>query len=171
VSRSTWDTSRPDWDFAYWPLTIYGRPFQIFLLSRPVPHRGPATPPGKPDGLGCYPFARHYSGNRFCFLFHRILRCFTSPGIALEPYIFRPKYPAMTRDGFPHSEIFGSKRACRSPKLIAAYHVLHRLLMPRHPLCALSSLTKIAWSYTSALRSYHTPLCSCQRTIPLRRKF
>jgi hypothetical protein len=48
----------------------------------------------------------------------------------------------MTRDGFPHSEIFGSKRACRSPKLIAAYHVLHRLLMPRHPLCALSSLTK-----------------------------
>jgi hypothetical protein len=52
----------------------------------------------------------------------------------------------MTRDGFPHSEISGSKRACRSPKLIAAYHVLHRLLMPRHPLCALSSLTKKLWS-------------------------
>ena len=48
----------------------------------------------------------------------------------------------MTRDGFPHSEITGSKRVCRSPMLIAAYHVLHRLLMPRHPLCALTSLTK-----------------------------
>ena len=40
----------------------------------------------------------------------------------------------------PHSEISGSKRICRSPKLIAAYHVLHRLLAPRHSLCALKSL-------------------------------
>jgi hypothetical protein len=29
--------------------------------------------------------------------------------------------------GFPHSEIFGSKVICTSPKLIAASHVLHRL--------------------------------------------
>ena len=35
--------------------------------------------------------------------------------------------------GFPHSEIFGSKPVRSSPKLIAAYHVLHRLLAPRHP--------------------------------------
>jgi hypothetical protein len=43
--------------------------------------------------------------------------------------------------GFPHSEISGSMPACGSPKLIAACHVLHRLLLPRHPPCALSSLT------------------------------
>ena len=43
--------------------------------------------------------------------------------------------------GFPHSEISGSMRMCRSPKLIAACHVLRRLLMPRHSPCALSSLT------------------------------
>jgi hypothetical protein len=49
----------------------------------------------------------------------------------------------MTLDGLPHSEISGSKRVCRSPKLIAAYRVLRRLLMPRHPLCALTILTKI----------------------------
>src|SRR5260370_10850858 len=35
--------------------------------------------------------------------------------------------------GFPHSEIFGSKCAGTSPKLIAACHVLHRLSVPRHP--------------------------------------
>ena len=35
--------------------------------------------------------------------------------------------------GFPHSEIFGSKCVGNSPKLIAAYHVLHRLSVPRHP--------------------------------------
>ena len=43
--------------------------------------------------------------------------------------------------GFPHSEISGSKPVCGSPKIIAACHVLHRLLAPRHPPYALSSLT------------------------------
>ena len=43
--------------------------------------------------------------------------------------------------GFPHSEISGSQLICSSPKLIAACHVLHRLLMPRHSPCALYSLT------------------------------
>ena len=43
--------------------------------------------------------------------------------------------------GFPHSEICGSKDICSLPQLIAACHVLHRLLMPRHSPCALSSLT------------------------------
>ena len=43
--------------------------------------------------------------------------------------------------GFPHSEIPGSKPACGSPRLIAACHVFHRRLLPRHPPCALSSLT------------------------------
>src|SRR3954453_9129121 len=47
----------------------------------------------------------------------------------------------MTPAGFPHSDISGSTPACDSPKLFAANHVLHRLLTPRHPSCALSSLT------------------------------
>ena len=38
---------------------------------------------------------------------------------------------------FPHSEISGSKDICSSPKLIAAYHVFLRPLVPRHPPCAL----------------------------------
>ena len=42
---------------------------------------------------------------------------------------------------FPHSEISGSKCICHSPKLFAAYHVFLRLLVPRHPPCALSCLT------------------------------
>ena len=43
--------------------------------------------------------------------------------------------------GFPHSEISGSTDICSSPKLIAACHVLRRLLIPRHSPCALYSLT------------------------------
>jgi hypothetical protein len=52
--------------------------------------------------------------------------------------------------GFPHSEIPGSKPACGSPRLIAACHVLHRLLLPRHPPCALSSLTTKFTQHTAA---------------------
>ena len=43
--------------------------------------------------------------------------------------------------GFPHSDIPGSRPVCGFPGLFAAYHVLHRLLVPRHPPYALSSLT------------------------------
>ena len=40
-------------------------------------------------------------------------------------------------DGLSHSEIRGSGVICTSPRLIAAYHVLHRLWEPRHPPYAL----------------------------------
>ena len=42
--------------------------------------------------------------------------------------------------GFPHSDICGSVDICSSPQLFAAYHVFHRLLVPRHPPCALFCL-------------------------------
>ena len=42
---------------------------------------------------------------------------------------------------FPHLEISGSMLICSSPKLIAAYHVFHRLPVPRHSPCALVRLT------------------------------
>ena len=42
--------------------------------------------------------------------------------------------------GFPHSDISGSKPIPGSPKLNAGYHVLHRLLLPRHPPNALFAL-------------------------------
>ena len=57
---------------------------------------------------------------------------------------------AFTPGGFPHSEICGSKAICASPQLIAACHVLHRLLAPRHSPCALSSLTCYRFSILTA---------------------
>ena len=49
--------------------------------------------------------------------------------------------PGVYPGGFPHSDTCGSMDICSSPQLFAAYHVLHRLLVPRHPPCALSCLT------------------------------
>ena len=49
--------------------------------------------------------------------------------------------PGVYPGGFPHSDTCGSQDICSYPQLFAAYHVLHRLLVPRHPPCALSCLT------------------------------
>src|SRR3954462_3828565 len=84
---------------------------------------------------------------------------FQFPGFASNPYEFRVRYlhgtirsatsPGVTPNavtirivegGFPHSEILGSKLVRSSPRLIAAYHVLHRLSAPRHPPNALKTL-------------------------------
>ena len=43
--------------------------------------------------------------------------------------------------GSPHSDTRGSGLICSSPRLFAACRVFHRLLVPRHPPCALLCLT------------------------------
>src|SRR6185503_5983295 len=63
------------------------------------------------------------------------------PALPSPTYGFSRRYGGITRRGLPHSEIPGSKDVCSSPRLIAAYCVLHRLLAPRHSPYALSSLT------------------------------
>src|ERR1700742_1846247 len=60
-------------------------------------------------------------------------------------------------DGFPHSEICGSKVAHTSPQLIAACHVLHRLCMPRHPPNALTSRLRVHTTNDSAERPGRKP--------------
>ena len=72
-------------------------------------------------GLGCSAFARHYLRNHCCFLFLQVLRCFSS--LRSPHFVVIP----LQGIGFPHSEIFGSRVICTSPKLIAACHVLLRL--------------------------------------------
>ena len=48
---------------------------------------------------------------------------------------------ALLACGFAHSDSSGSLLTYSSPKRFAVRRVLLRLLVPRHPLCALSSLT------------------------------
>ena len=70
------------------------------------------------------------------------LRCFSSGGSLDVPILnFSTTYSGMNLSEFPHSEISGSMLICSSPKLIAAYHVFHRLPVPRHSPCALVRLT------------------------------
>ena len=81
---------------------------------------------------------------------------FQFPGFALKPLCiqgkstwFTPLFIALASKnnrmsgGFPHSDIHGSKPIPGSPWLNAGYHVLHRLLLPRHPPNALLALDLI----------------------------
>ena len=134
--------------FAYRAFTCCGRTFQTVRLAcwlitlRTYADRVPQHLRTQAcSGLGSSPFARRYLGNRGFFLFLGVLRCLTSPRWLRSAYEFSGRWRDMTPVGFPHSDIPGSKTVCVSPRLIAAYHVLRRLLVPRHPLCTLSSLT------------------------------
>ena len=66
---------------------------------------------------------------------------------------------------FPHSEISGSMLICSSPKLIAAYHVFHRLPVPRHSPCALVRLT--ISNYSLSRMACILLILSCQRRLLL----
>ena len=108
--------------------------------------------------MGSSRFARRYSGNRIFFLFLQVLRCFSSLRLSSSRYVFTCRYYPIKDSGFPHSEIPGSKLTYSSPRHIGVSAVLHRLLVPRHPPCALINLT-VGFQYTayfvvSCIRSF-----------------
>jgi hypothetical protein len=110
--------------------------------------------PARGTGLGYSLFARHYSGNHYCFLFLRVLRCFSSPGwLPFGCRIFNAA-------GCPIRKSADISLVCSSPQLIAAYHVLLRLSEPRHPpyalkcfkrVCRYSSFTTCYFQYVKEL--------------------
>ena len=69
--------------FPYGAFTLYGAAFQRTSGQEVRPDTGPnpTTAPALTGafGLSCSLFDRLYSGNRDCFLFLRLLRCFSSP--------------------------------------------------------------------------------------------
>ena len=128
--------------FAYQTFTIYGLLFQVILLTLLNQLCSPNPYHITTIGLGSSSFARHYSRNRFFFLFLWVLRCFSSPR-SLHIHYFTHVWIDwhFSQPEFPHSDIYGLTDICSYPQLFAAYHVLHRLLVPRHSPYALSSLT------------------------------
>ena len=142
MSRTTLESTNLCSFFIYRTFTFYGMLFQTFLLNLQIVYCSPNPGGITTSGLGSSYFARHYFRNRVFFLFLWVLRCFSSPRSLLIHYFthvwilgfFAPSE-------FPHSDISGSMDICSSPKLFAAYHVFHRLLVPRYSPYALCSLT------------------------------
>ena len=138
--------------FGYGAFTLCGVQFHALRLRlnlvthRPAGRRinsSPTTlvrqrlPSWHRTSLGSSLFARHYSGSRGFFPFLWVLRCFSSPACLPHPMYSDADPSALPLVGFPIRRSRGQRLVSTSPGLIAAAHVLLRLLAPRHPPCAL----------------------------------
>ena len=157
--------------FAYRALTFYGPLFQSSstrrrlcnsLLSRQREPEGPTTPGRKrlpaitPARFRLAPFRSPLL--RGCHLFLRILRCFSSPRALYPAYFIQLGVPGhYSRRVAP----FGNPRIKRSLAatrgLSQQRYVLHRPLVPRHPPCALSSLTFLSSHLNDVWKSTTPP--------------
>ena len=139
--------------FAYGAITLFGSPFQedsanCGFCNSPSPWVLGSGRAPLPPGRNAHPLLRAHEFRLLPFrsplLRESLLLSFPR---GTEMFHFpRCRLPhccgisAFEAEGFPHSEIPGSTVVCTSPGLIAAYHVLHRLPVPRHPPGALSIL-------------------------------
>ena len=99
-------------------------PFHLTSRSRPQSEPQHASHPG----LGSSRFARRYFGNHFCFLFLRLLRCFSSPG-SLHTAIWSLRSPLRYGDWVFPSRVspFRHPRIYAYLQLPAAFRSLSRL--------------------------------------------
>jgi hypothetical protein len=138
--------------FAYGTVTRCGLPFQVVLLTgcfvTPMwktlqPRRG------KPPRFGLFPFRSPLLRESSFLSVPPVTEMFQFAGLAaLRLWIQR----RLIR------ESWDQRSFVNFPRLFADFHALHRLLMPRHPPCALSSLTtniQSSWrSAADALRTF-----------------
>ena len=155
--RVTWENTRQVRAYIYGAITLYGATFQWTSTShrlsycprgRQTPENAPTTPHTQPlPGITCMRF----SLLRFRSPLLSESQLFSLP-MGTEMFHF-PTFPPHTlfhsgagnrtqlRLGSPIRTPPDHSSVANSPGLIAGSYVLHRLLMPRHPPCALHSLS------------------------------
>ena len=149
--------------FAYVVITLYDRLFQVVRLAAGLvtlwfyTDARPTTPspplksqhPQKlisriskwKTGFGLFRVRSPLLAESLLFSFPPGTEMVHFPGFARTRLCIQRAVSGFFPEGFPHSEIPGSKGASPSPRLIAGNRVLLRRLAPRHPPYALSSLT------------------------------
>ena len=105
--------------FNYRTITFYGIDFSDFIFKNFWLNFEPHNP--KLFGLGCSHFTRRYFGNRVCFLFLYLVRCFSSVG-----------YPTRNMNSFwsyrlPYSGISGSMLVSSLSEHFVGDYALHRI--------------------------------------------
>ena len=117
--------------FAYVAFTHFGSPSQVILLTSALYHIAVLQP--HLLWFGLLPVRSPLLRESHLMSVPVLLRWFTSHSIAPVPYVFRYSGNSISTIGLLHSEIRGLTVMCTLSRLIAAYHVLHRLSAPRHP--------------------------------------
>jgi hypothetical protein len=116
--------------YTYRAITFYGTAFQAVSISTSGPVMQALQPRYDRNhiGLGYSPFARRYLGNHYCFLFLRVLRCFSSPGS-----LYIPMYSVCSdRSSTCRVAPFGNPRINARLQLPVAYRSLSRPSSPIH---------------------------------------
>jgi hypothetical protein len=160
-------------NFAYGTVTRCGPAFhpvplsRNFVTSRPAGRRikpGPTTPGRQrlPSitsyGFGLFPFRSPLLRESRFLSFPLGTKMFQFPSLPLPALFYSGgSTRALPRVGFPIRKSRDQRLVSTSPRLIAAAHVLHRLLAPRHPPCALILLIRkntcmclLLWSFQGA---------------------
>jgi hypothetical protein len=123
----------PTSTFAYGSITLYAASSQMLPLASAVRYGGPTTPHQKPDTVWAIPRSLAATeGVSFDFLSCGYLDV-SVPRVGSAEAVTALRLP-----GFPIRTSPDHRVLARSPKLFAGSYVLHRLLLPRHPPCALS---------------------------------
>ena len=91
VHRATQGTTRSALVFVYGAITLFGLPFQTVLLTSAFHIVALLPPQDKSRGFGLSRFRSPLLTGSILFLFLRILRCFTSPRIALSGLCIHPE--------------------------------------------------------------------------------
>ena len=155
VFRSTWVSEKETDDFRLrgfhplWPGFPACFANHLFYHSSCPPKK---TDSGSRDpahttllGLACarfglVPVRSPLLGKSFLLSLPGGTKMFQFSPLAPQTYVFRLRCHSVTMTGSPIQTSPDQRLFSNSPKLIAAFHVFHRLLAPRHPPFALSSL-------------------------------
>ena len=139
--------------YVYGAITRFGQTFQSIPLH--INSNSVVLQPQNclnNSGLGSSHFDRHYSGNHYCFLFLRLMRCFSSPGLPLHIAVW---YHAEAWWVVP----FGNLRINSYLPIPAAYRSLSR---PSSPLRAkASSVRPCLFSFVFPIHCCISPLIFC----------
>ena len=109
------------------------------VLQPPAGNACPLTP----ARFGLIPFRSPLLRESRLISFPRGTEMFQFPRLPSRPMYSARDNAALPAPGFPIRRSTGQRLFSASPWLIAAVHVLLRLLVPRHPPCALTILTVI----------------------------
>ena len=110
-------------------------------ISGPTTRRRQRLTAIRPLAFGLIPFRSPLLRESLLLSLPGGTKMFQFPPFRLLTLCIEVRIPEVYSGGFPHWEIPGSKPAYGSPRLIAVNHVLHRLLVPRHPPYTLFNLT------------------------------
>ena len=140
--RRTQDPLKREQIFDYRIITFFDASFQMLRLiySFVTPYRVSYNPNKQARWFGHFPFRSPLLRESIFLSLPAGTKMFQFSASTFDTLCIYVSIIRHNSYWVPHSEISGSQLTYSSPKHIVVSNVLHRLLVPRHPPCALNNL-------------------------------